>query len=268
MGKTIVCWSPVHGQAGNTSNTVAMAAVAALEQSFSSLLTHTQFSFSTMEGMFRKRDEQGFDDGGIVALKRLVKSKLLKPDDVPDYTETIYKSRLDFLAGGNFNEDGNEAEIMLNTILRAAQNQYDLLWIDAHSGSANELTTQLLRQADMVLVNLPQNKYIVDQFLTSSIYLNELQDKPFTILVGKYDDKAGYSVRNMKRQHKLKVPVFGIPYETGFRNAANQDSVTEFFFRASKAEKGDTYYPFIQAIREVNGSILKSLELQMEDEWV
>jgi len=269
MGKTIVCWSPVHGQGANTSNTVALAAVASLETPYKSLLTHTQLSYSTMEGMFSKKKTQGYDDGGIVALKRLVKSKLLKPDDVPDYTDTIYKSRLDFLPGGSLNTGDNEAEQMLYTILRAAQKKYDLLWIDAHSGDANSTISTLLSQADLILVNLPQNKYIVEKFFTSSMYLEVLMDKPYLIVLGQYDNKANYSLRNMRRQYKVKAPMFAIPYETSFRDAVNQETVTEFFYRSIKTKKGDSLYPFMNAIREINEAVMKKLDVSPpEDEWL
>ncbi|WP_338657275.1 hypothetical protein V6B14_22260 (plasmid) [Sporosarcina psychrophila] len=268
MGKTIVCWSPVHGQGATTSNTVALASVLALDQPYRTLLTHTQLSYSTMEGMFSKGKKQVFDDGGMVALERLVKSKLLKPDDVPAYTETIYKSRLDFLPGGNVSVETKDIEQVLFTILRAAQQQYDLIWIDAHSGTANKSTSTLLKQADLVIVNLPQNKFIIEQFYNPETFPEELKDKPYIVVISQYDNKASYSLRNLKRQLKVKMPLYEVLYDTGFRDAVNQDAVMEFFYRATKTQKGDALYPFVNSLREINDAVLKKLDFtRAEDEW-
>ena len=86
MGNIIVSWSPVHGQSATTSNTVSLAAMMSLDQPYRSLLTHTQLSFSTMEAMFKKSGTDGLEDSGLKALERLVKSKLLTPQAIPDYT--------------------------------------------------------------------------------------------------------------------------------------------------------------------------------------
>jgi len=199
MGKTIVSWSPVEGQGATTSHTIALASILSLNVGHRSLLTHTQLAPSAMEEMYRQKKTDDFDDGGIDGLERLVKSKLLKSDDVPAYTNTIYKSHLDFLAGKNSNQQSEGDSQILNTILRAACEQYDFIWIDAEAGVNSLKTRDLLAKADLVLVNLPQNKHIIKQFMEA--LPTELQDKPYFILLSQYDEKASYTLRNIKRQH-------------------------------------------------------------------
>lgn len=265
LGKTIVNWSPVQGQSATTSHTIALSSVLSLDQSYRSLLTHAQLSYATMDSIYSKAKKGGYEDGGVIALERLVKSKLLKPEDVPDYTETIYKNRLDFLSGSMREEDNADSK-KLHVILRAAQVKYDFVWIDVQAGTKDQTTVELLKNADIVLVNLPQNKFIIEKFFDD--IPKELKDKTYFVLIGQYDLNANYSIRNIKRQLKVKVPIFTIPYATGFRDAVNQESVTEFFVRTMRVEKGDLLYPFIDSVRKVNNELLKQLGYtRVEEDW-
>lgn len=54
MGKTIVSWSPVHGQGTTTSNIAALAAHYALSHENHSVITHTQLNYSSLESLFGK----------------------------------------------------------------------------------------------------------------------------------------------------------------------------------------------------------------------
>lgn len=267
MGKQIVSWSPVHGQSATTSNTVALASMFALEQHYHSLLTHTQLTFSTLEHLYTQGERAGFDDGGMEALERLVKSQLLKAEAIPDYTDTVYKNRLDLLVGSKKEwEEPAEAELILRSILHVARNHYDAIWIDAHSGTFNTTTKALLQDADLVLVNLPQNAYVIESFFSGESFPKELEGKPYIVLISNYDEKAAYSIRNIKRAHKVKAPILPIMYATAFRDASNQRAVTEFFFRSLRAKKGESVYAFVQSLRDANKAIMKKLELSATEE--
>jgi len=269
MGKTVVSWSPVHGQSGTTANTVSLASMFSLDNPTRSLLTHAQLSLSSLEFLFRKGNkEDRFNDEGMEALERLVKSKLLKADAIPDYTKTIYKNRLDLLSGNHkVHEDPSYSETVLRTILSVANDHYDLLWIDAHSGIHNQATRVLLEEADLVLVNLPQNRFVIERFFSGEDFPEALKDKPYVVLISMYDEEAAYSLRTIKRTHKVKVPLFAIPYSSAYRDAFNQQAVTEYFLRSKEVKKGDSSYTFIHSVRQVNAFIKKSAGLsQLEDD--
>lgn len=268
MGNIIVSWSPVHGQSATTSNVVALASAMSLRESYRSLLTHTQLSYSTMEAMYAKNNTS-FNDSGLLALERLVKSNLLKADAIRDYTETVYKDRLDFLSGKKDGlEGGEEKEQLLQAILKTAKEKYDFLWIDAHSGVRSQMSKEILEQADLVLVNLPQNKFILERFFNGTDFPKQLEGKPYIILISKYDDKSGFSLRNIKRQFKVKEPLYAIPYATAFQDAANQESIVEFFYRILNVPKKHDLYPFSQSLDKINQVILKQLDFKRaEDDW-
>jgi hypothetical protein len=260
MGKTVVSWSTVHGQSGTTANTVALASMFALDYPYRSLLTHTQLIYSTLESLYSKGQRaKGFEDAGMDALERLVKSNLLKADAVADYTDTIYKNRLDLLFGSEQKREAEETDQILRTILQVAKNYYDVLWIDAHSGTKNATTRILLKDADLVVVNLPQNRYVIERFMSGEDFPEELKDKPYIVLISKYDDSSAYSLKNIKRSHKVKVPIFSVPYATGYKDAANQSTVTQYFQRLLQVKKGDASFPLVHSLRRINVNIMKQL---------
>ena len=268
MGHIIVSWSPVHGQSASTSNTIAVASTMALHQPYKSLLTHTQRSYSTLDAILGKGETNVFQDSGFTALERLVKSNLLKPDAIADYTETVYKDRLDFLSGSQRSNTDESYETILKSILKQAKEKYDFIWIDAHSGLHHPLTNEILKQADLILVNLPQNRYVLERFFNNTDFPEACKTTPYFILISQYDSIAGFSLRNIKRQFKVKEPMFAIPHSTAFRDAVNQESVLDFFYRTLRASKKDGVYPFVDSLLQVNQAILKKLDYtRAEDEW-
>ncbi|MFY0519313.1 hypothetical protein ACOMCU_16020 [Lysinibacillus sp. UGB7] len=265
MGKTIVSWSPVHGQAATTSNVAALAAHFGLKYTHQSLITHTQLTHSTLETLFGKEmtTSRGFDSG-IEALERLTKSNLLKADAVRDYTETVYKGRLDLL-GGTQNQS-LETPQLLEVLLSVTEDAYDLVWIDAHSGTRSNTSRRLLNKADIVIVNLPQNRYVLEQFFSGEGFPNELKEKEIIILISQYDKHVKPGIQKIKSKYSKKYPVFPVNYSSKFKDASNSFGITELFYRVTNSNKGLDMQDFIDSLAKVNKYIAKKLELEDTEE--
>lgn len=240
MGKTIVSWSPIHGQGAITSNVAALAAYSALTSSKRALITHTQLNYSSLELLFGKQlvTREGFEDAGMAALERLIKSNLLKPKAVMDYTETIYADKLDLLGGSNLEDIIDDKT--LKAILNITKDAYDHIWIDAHSGRNSELTRLILSKADLVIVNLPQNRFVLDRFFNGMDFPEELKGRNYIIVISQYDKKSSFTTRKIKRMYKTQVPIFQIPYSQQFKDACNTLNVTEWFYRLHKSTVKDS----------------------------
>lgn len=255
MGKTVVSWAPIHGQSATTSNISSLAATFAMTYPQTNLITHTQLTFSSMESLFGKElIEAGFEDSGLAALERLAKSSLLKPEAVMDYTEAIYQNRLDILGG---RKTDSEHDSIMEMLLAITKDAYDLVWVDAHSGTRNNLTNRLLEQADLVLVNLPQNRYVLDRFFKGEDFPEELKDKKFVLLISSYDESSSFSIRKIKRRYKIKQPIFEVPYSMQFKDAANSLKLAEFFYRNREVRKDAPTYEFISSLKDINKYIAK-----------
>lgn len=255
MGKMIVSWSPVHGQGGTTSNLAALAALFSQNTRTRNLITHTQLTYSSLESLFGKvYVDNGFEDRGMSALERLAKSGLLKPEAVMDYTETIYSKKLDILGGGN--DSGVNPEL-LQKLLAVTNDAYDAVWVDAHSGTRNTLTNHLLEMADVVIVNLPCNRFILDRFFSGADFPDVLKDKPYIILLSNFDEHSSFSFRRITRKYKIKQPIFPVYYSRQFKDAANQMGLVEFFYRNNTSIKDAPTELFIGGLKNINKQIIK-----------
>lgn len=265
MGKTIVSWSPVHGQGTTTSNIAALAAHYALSHENHSVITHTQLNYSSLESLFGKYKTavKGFEESGLIAIERLIKSQSIKPDAVRDYTETIYSGRLDLLGGSYANNDVTEK--MLGKLLKVTEDAYDLVWVDAHSGTRSEITRKTLNNADLVIVNLPQNRFILDHFFLED-FPNELKEKEVIYLISQYNHESKFNIRKMKRQYKISEQVFPIPFSKQFRDAANSSNIADYFYvKTSNPDKLSESIAYMNALQKVNKYINKKFGLSIGD---
>lgn len=267
MGKNIISWSPVHGQSATTSNIASLASVFSLNYHTSNLITHTQLTFSSLESLFGKElIAEGFEDSGVVALERLAKSDLLKPEAVMDYTETIFKNRLDILGGSSKKSNSAEQDKLMQLLLSVTNQAYDQVWIDAHSGTRNQLTNHLLANADLVLVNLPQNRFVLDRFFSGEDFPEILNNKNYIVLISSYDKDSSFNIRKIKRRYKIKHPIFPIHYSHHYKDAANQLSLAEFFYRNRDISKDSPVYSFINSLNQVNKYIAKQTGFSRSEE--
>lgn len=270
---TIVSWSPIHGQGGNTSNIVALAIAMALGEytPTRSLLTHTQLTRSNMEFLFNKEKRSSFDDKGMDALERLVKSNLLKGDAIQDYTDTLIRDRLDLLAGSQKAEISTSKELAWRSVLEMAKLQYDFIWTDVHSGHRQALTLNLLEESDLVIVNLPQNRYVLDRFFNGDDFPTPLKTRDYIIVIGQYDPTSVLSLKNIKRNYNVKMPIYSISYSSEFNNALNVQRIQEYFYR--ECSKGNSQRSvFISELMKINHYIrsllLTSNSMDKEGAWL
>lgn len=256
MGKTIVSWSPLHGQGATTANTTSLALLFSIEYKVRTLLTHTQLTFSSMEYLLGKnKHDETFEQTGIKALERLMKSHRLKGEAVVDYTETIYRERLDMLGGTS---NGNNPDL-LEAVIDVTTDVYDTVWIDAHSGKRNDITADLFEKADFILINLPQNSFILDDLFTSDALPKSIKNKPHAFVISQYDKDTGLHVKKIKRKYQMDAPVYPVPYSSEFRNACNTQHVSQFFLRHYGLEKTSSAFEFIKALKDINAMIAKEV---------
>ncbi|MNW52136.1 hypothetical protein D3C74_296450 [compost metagenome] len=51
------------------------------------------------------------------------------------------------------------------------------------------------------------------------------------VVISDYDDRAKWNINNIKRKYDCKVPIYGIPYDTGFSDSWNDKDIVRFFRR-------------------------------------
>jgi cellulose biosynthesis protein BcsQ len=263
MGKIYAFWSNVHGQSRTTSNMVAMAVVTALTENYSCLLMQTHFNLNNLESYLigsRENSRDVFMDVGIDGLARSIKLEPLNKETIENYSIPLLNNRLTLLPGttnGNRAIYHDEMAKTLNIIMKEADKYYDFIFIDINSGS-DEISKMVLSQADLVVVNLCQNKSVLDNFFSAW----QMKDRKIMYLIGSYDKNSSYNIHNLKNLYKpfRKTAVAEIPYNTGFMDAQSDGNVIRFMNRNMAIKKmGENAY-FMECVKKASEKLLKITE--------
>ncbi|MBW4081304.1 hypothetical protein [Paenibacillus sp. S150] len=254
MGSSIVFWSPVPGQTGNTTNLIAVTAMLSLEFSFRLLLvSHVQSRRVPLEQGFIKRrtwEEQAFaTDSGIDAVERLARNRKLSPEMIRDYTLPLLKDRLDLLTG-SMKPDKAFVPAMkeaLPTVLETAKRYYDWTLLDAGSGTGSGWTQALLQQADIIVVSLNQNRSVLERFFQRPP--QEGEGKRQLLALGQYDPHSASTAKNLVRRYKGKGPFYPVSHNSGFMDAAQEGRAIDFLFRNRYVPRDHENAPFMRSVR-------------------
>ena len=263
MGKIVAFWSNVHGQPRTTSNMIAVAVTTALGQNVSCLLMQTHFNLNNLESYLigsRENSRDVFMDIGIDGLARSIKLAPLDKETIENYSIQLLNNRLTLLPGTTSENRAVYIEDMaktINIIMTEAVKHYDILFIDINSGS-DDISKLVLERADLAVVNLCQNKSVLDNYFSSW----QLDNRRIMYLIGSYDKNSSYNIHSFKQQYKplKKSTVIEIPYNTGFMDAQSNGEVLKFINRNISINKtGEDAY-FINSVKKASAMLLKLTE--------
>ncbi len=262
-------WSPNHGQTGTTTSALTLASMVALTGQYTVLLTHSHLGQSTLERCMMPRKPGGNDtdqrvmDNGMDALRRLARNGRLMPEKISDYTTPLLAdNQLDLLRGTQsgmaFQEE--EEACLFQEVFKGAKEAYDLLIVDVHSGTGQQLTPMLLDGADLVVVCLNQNRWLMDDFFSNDDYKDVLNNKKVIYHIAAYDDNSKYTLKNIKRLYGLEM-IIGTPYSPDLRDACNNGLALDFLMRHHEVQRKDRYYPLMKQIRQSTQVFLDTLKM-------
>lgn len=253
----VALWSPYHGQTGTTTTTFTYGSMVAIANNYNVLLGHSQFERSTLERCLvqqkpgSEEDLLSFSDNGLEALKRLAKNGRLMPEMVSDYTTPLLAgNRLDLLQGmEGWGGDMTEEDLrLLRNIFMRASTAYDLVMIDVGTGMNSALTRHLIEDADMVVVCLNQNRWVLEDYFADSKARAMVADKKVIYHISHYDSNSRYTLKNIKKMYHLSH-VVATPYSHDLMDAANSGVALDFLMRHMGCKKGDRLFPFMKALR-------------------
>jgi len=252
----IAFWSPNHGQTGTTTAAMTYAAYMALTNNFKVLVAHSQMYHSTLEACLiepkKKAEEEWryFKDHGLSALRRLVKSGRLLSGIISDYTTSLLPNMsLDLLEGSNEIKSYSDEEetAILRHIFLMADSDYDMVFLDVHSGMNYDLTKKILEDSDIIIVCLNQNRQLIERFLKEESAL--LAGKQCVYHLGFYDEESKYSLKNLQRKYQLET-VMALPYHTPYLDACNNHQALDYLMRHLTVKPKHPAYFFMKTIEE------------------
>ncbi len=269
----ITFWSPVHGQTATTSNLSSVLTYLALNYNFSNLAMRNHFIKSTLETQFLDKEylnNISLMDTGLDALYRQLMNQTIDTDMLSNYTTMILKRRLDLLIGtyGTNKEIYNKNFLQtIEELLKLSDSAYDFTFIDASSGVENELTQKILLSSDLIVININQNKNVLDDLFDNENYRNfykKMEDK-ILFIVGMYDNCSKFNLSNICRLYKIKKDKISfIPYNRQFADYSNEGKVVEFIINNMNSTKNDDTYLFISQLDDCVNKIFKLLEVDGE----
>lgn len=259
----------MHGQTGTTSNLLAIAVTSTIIYKYKNMVTQTHFNLNNLEAPLlstsNNDSKEYFMDIGIDALARSLKSSYLDSTVIENCTISLLHKQLSLLPGTTKNnKDIYEFDMSktILSILNAAANCHDIIFIDTNSGR-NDLTMKILNNADIIVVNLSQNKNIMDDF-TSNYNFN---DKKIFYLIGNYDPNSKYNYNNLRKIYRFmkKKNTAVIPYNTEFMDVQSDGEVISYIMKNLECKKEEENAYFIKEVKLAVNKLLDFAGLERRD---
>lgn len=268
----ILFWSPLHGQAGTTSNILAVTMITGMLFRKKAVLTQSQFQLNNLEApivganAFTRESREFFREVGLDSLIRSYKAAKIDMETLENCCISLANTNILLLPGTskNIQESFNyEMDTVMVSLLNAIEQISGIVLIDVSAGD-NALSKKLMEEADLIVVNLSQNIWMIEMFFR--MYVDVLPDKLF-YLIGRYDQNSKYNIHNIRRRYFPKITSSNsgvIPYTTGFNDAQGDGKIVEFIRRSINCTKNDDNYYFMMKAKSVTGKILKHAGVNTE----
>lgn len=260
----IAFWSPIHGQAGTTSNMIATSLLSGIQYRKKCLITQTHFNHNNLEAPLvgynskHSASSEFFQDVGLDMLIRCFKSTRMDEELLDNCCISLSNTNLELLPGtSKWNKDSFDYEmnlVMLN-LLRTMEKYTEIIYLDLCSGN-NPLSLKIIADSDLTVVNLDQNMAMIDNYFSSNFSV--IPGNVF-YLFGNYDPNSKYNINNIRRRYFKRMSSKNsgvIPYNTSFRDAQSDGSVIEFFFDNLKCTKNDVNLYFMNQVKKSTEKIV------------
>lgn len=261
----VLFWAPIHGQAGTTSNVLVSSLITGLDRRKKVVLTQTHFNCNNLEAPIvgansdNLASKEYFREVGVDTLIRCFKAERLNKEMLERCCISLTNTNLLLLPGTSQTiRESFEFEmdaVMIN-LLKAIEEHCDVVFADISSGE-NALSRKLMKEANLVVVNLSQNMGVLDLYLDK--FRENMPDKIF-YLFGNYDCNSKYNINNVRKMYHKHINVKNsgvIPYNTGFMDAQVDGKVVKFIRNNLQCTKKDDNHYFMLKAKSATEKILK-----------
>lgn len=278
----ITFWSNTKKQTGQTMSLTAIATSMAIEHDYKILIISTKYNDNTLELCFGSMDKNktllkklmqnpGMAvDNGIEGLSKMAYSSRMTPDSIQNYTHVIYKNRLEVLYGYKEVSERPTKEEYLKVkekykdIIYNASKFYDMVFVDLDKGLDDEMTRQVLKISDIIVVNVEQKMEMINDFNELIHSQNSLKPNNVILNIGRFDSHSKYSIKNISRYIGMKQDILAIPYNTLYFEASSEENVADLFLKIRKVDDADRNATFVKQTKEAAEKLIyKMQELQM-----
>lgn len=266
-------------QTGKTMSIAAISTYMAIEHNYRILVISTTNHDDPLKRCFweekKKKKNLGIFgpnaaleiETGVEGLARVIRSNKISPDIITNYTKVVFKDRFEVLLGCEIPpSDGTVIETIYPSIIKAANQYYDLVFVDLDENVDDETKKTIIHDSDIIVINMSQRLRSINKFKELKEKNQLLASKRALVLIGRYDKFSKYNAKNISRYLGEKNQVLTIPYNTLFFEATEEAGVPDLFLRFRKnLDSEDRNAFFIEEIKRASENIVYRLQdLQMK----
>lgn len=253
----IAFWSNSPGKTGVTGNLSCISIVSAMYHTSEMVLFENHANINNLGSTFlnpnsydRLQEKNSyFVENGL--------GRILSYCDMGDMVNTgmvyrtclsVFDQRVFYLPAGGMNQDLMEYRLKRHAgdVMDMLEQVYPTVCVDI-SSSTLESSRKILKEADLVVVNLSQNNQQLSHFFRN---FSEIQKKAFYV-IGNYDPHSEITKHDIVKRFGLPGFMVGtIPYNRRFADALTKGNVISFLLRNYECGKENVNYEFISAVKE------------------
>lgn len=276
---TIAFWSNQLRECGQTLSMAALAAFMATEHNYKILVIDATFNTRALEACFfppvkqnsvvaeLNRGKLDIASGAEGLISAIVSNKT-SPEIIKNYTRLVFKgSRLDVLPAleTKIFDDYEKQLQNYKEILSIANKYYDFVFIDLDKGLRSPNTIELLKAANIIVVNMTQGAKLVKDYINLKAKNPLFKGENVIPLVGRYDVNSKQNSKNIARELGEKEEISAVPYNTLLFDASLDNAVANYFLKVKLASDNDRNVMFVEHFRDIDQKIIYKLqEMQMK----
>lgn len=265
----IAFWSNCSGRAGTTSNMACISVLCSMLNQTKSVLFENHYNLNGLEQAFinQRREHQlllreelsYYDQTGLEGLIRRVHSNYTYEKVMEDIALKFFNDYIYYLPK-NHNMNQQYIEFELNQVIKPLfgflDQMFDMVFVDTAFHQTLS-TKSILDEVQLVVVNLCQNKHVLDHFFSN--YSSLIEKSIF--LIGNYQEQSRLNLKNIRRKYQLPKEQIGIiPFNLEFADAVNNGGVVEYLTRNLICGRQDDNYYFISQAKHAAELIMGRLE--------
>jgi len=255
----ITFWKDTKKETGQSLSVSALATYITINYNYRILIIDTKYGDSTIVDAFwqpGKRKTIFSTEGkvelgtGMASLSKAITSNKVKAETMTNYAKVIFKDRLELLNNENIiYEDYLEQRSMHESIIKMANQFYDLVFVDLEGTIDDLIVENILKDSDIIVPTMTQKLMEIKSFINARAKYKVMRQDKEIALVGRYDKYSKYTIKNMARATKIK-DLYAIPYNTWMFEAANEGQLDDYFIKYRNAKSPSN----------PNSDIIKSVE--------
>lgn len=260
----IAFWSNSYEQARVSYNLAAISitsvmrypySIAVLENNLHKNNLGLAYLGSDRVNLIHEAGNNYYDGGGIEGLLRKIYRGDNSPALLKPYLKEIIRHHLYYIPQSRFiNNEIFDYEFSLNAdvLFRLVEEAFDLCYIDTTPLNMN--SKNILETADLIVVNLCQNKTYIDDFFEN--YSSLIPKAVF--LIGNYSTQSCLNYRTIAKEYEIPLELLTpIPRSEAFESAYRSGRTVEFITGSYHSLKEHPEYFFIQSVRRAATMIIK-----------